>query len=192
MILTCIFVGLVGLYTALAAVADIRLHRIPNYLTVPTAVLGLLFHTVSNRLASMDLAGAYGWPLWYAPAGFAVGFALLFIPWLFGGGGMGDVKLLAALGAWLGPIYMGYAFVVSVFLAAIMALGVLIKVACLEGVTTAKRRYLAKGKSTGQQKQKGKTTTRAMRVLPFAVPVALSTWIVLAWMAIRNGGQLLN
>ena len=183
MTLTIIFVGLVGLYAALAAVADIRLHRIPNYLTVPTALLGLLFHTLFS-----------GWPWWYALAGFAVGFALLFVPWLFGGGGMGDVKLLAALGAWLGPKYMLYAFVVSVFLAAVMALGILIKVACLEGVTTAKRRYLAKGKSTtpGPQGRKGTGAKRAMRVLPFAVPVALSTWIVLAWMAIWKGGELFN
>ena len=33
-----------------------------------------------------------------------MGFGLLFVPWLLGGGGMGDVKLLAALGAWLGSV----------------------------------------------------------------------------------------
>ena len=30
-------------------------------------------------------------------AGFGVGMALLMAPWLLGGGGMGDVKMLAAL-----------------------------------------------------------------------------------------------
>lgn len=35
--------------------------------------------------------------------GLVVGLGLLFIPWMLGGIGGGDVKLLAALGAWLGP-----------------------------------------------------------------------------------------
>ena len=48
-------------------------------------------------------------PLW-ALAGFAVGFSLLIVPWLLGGGGMGDVKMLAALGTWLGPLLVLVAF----------------------------------------------------------------------------------
>ena len=34
-----VFVAAVGIYTALAAVTDARMHRIPNSLTVPAAVL---------------------------------------------------------------------------------------------------------------------------------------------------------
>ena len=181
MILTYIFVSLVGLYTSMAAVADIRLRRIPNFLTVPTALCGLAFHTFTP------------WGIWWSLAGFAVGFGLLFIPWLLGGSGMGDVKLLAALGAWLGPKYMLYAFVASIFLAGVMSLAVLTKVACFEGVMTTKRRYLSKGRSSsGPRKVQGSPPRKAMRVLPFAVPVALSTWIVLAWLTISKQGDLLH
>ena len=177
MVLTYIFVGLVGVYTALAAVVDIRLHRIPNYLTVPTALLGLSFHSFISD-----------WGTLTSLAGFAVGFGLLLLPWLLGGGGMGDVKLLAALGTWLGPTYMLVAFVASIFLAALIALGVLAKVACTKGAATAKRNYL----STGNGDQGNRTKRRKrMRVVPFAVPVAMSTWILLGWL-ITHGGILLS
>ena len=88
-LLDLIFVAGVALYVALAAVLDMREHRVPNYLTVPAALLGLAYHGLMPG----------GWGFGVAAAGFGVGFALLLLPWLFGGGGMGDVKLLAALGA---------------------------------------------------------------------------------------------
>ena len=177
MTLMFVFVALVGIYTASAAVLDARLHRIPNYLTVPTALAGLLFHSLITN-----------WGIVSSLAGFGLGFALLFVPWLLGGSGMGDVKLLAALGAWLGPHYMIYAFVASIFVAAILALGVMIKVSCFEGVSVAKRRFLAKGRSS--KPRSGKTSTpvrKPLRVLPFAVPVAVSTWITLAYLAVFKG-----
>lgn len=167
------FISVVSCYAAAAAVVDIRLHRIPNHLTVPSAVFGLLFHTFFGG----------GWGILLSFAGLAVGFGLLFLPWLLGGSGMGDVKLLAALGAWLGPTHLLYVFVVSVFLAAVLALGVMVKVAATQGVSSVQRNYLAKGRS-------GKQRSRPQRVLPFAVPVALGTWIVLAWLTMSQGGQV--
>ncbi|MBI86209.1 MAG: hypothetical protein CMJ81_23680 [Planctomycetaceae bacterium] len=167
------FISVVSCYAIAAAVVDIRLHRIPNYLTVPAAVFGLLFHTFFEGR----------WGILLSLAGLAVGFGLLLLPWLLGGSGMGDVKLLAALGAWLGPTHLLYVFVVSVFLAAVLALGVMVKVAATKGVSSVQRNYLAKGRS-------GKQRSGPQRILPFAVPVALGTWIVLAWLTMSQGGQV--
>jgi prepilin peptidase CpaA len=76
-----------------ACVTDIRSRRIPNVLTFGAAAAALLFHGFD--------AGIFG--LQAAATGWVVG-AALFLPFfLFGGMGAGDVKLLAALGAWLGP-----------------------------------------------------------------------------------------
>src|SRR6476660_6881099 len=100
MISSSLFVLAVAGYTLAAAVTDIRQRRIPNYLTVPAALAGLLFHSFAPT----------GWGILTSLGGFAVGFGLLLLPWILGGGGMGDVKLLAALGTWLGPLMILPAF----------------------------------------------------------------------------------
>lgn len=162
----------VALLTAIAAVIDYRLHKIPNWLTVSGAVLGLAYHTA---------APAGIGPLW-ALAGFLVGFSLLFLPWLLGGGGMGDVKLLAALGIWLGPMWILVAFGLGAILAACGAMLVLTGSTVHAGVSTTKRRYLAAGAAGDRESPQRKVR----RVLPFAVPMALATWLVLGMLLMRQ------
>ena len=83
----------VGTLLALACISDLRTRRIPNVLTLSAAGGALLFHVATGGWS------AAGWSL----AGLFVG-ALLFFPmFALRGMGAGDVKLLAALGAWLGP-----------------------------------------------------------------------------------------
>jgi prepilin peptidase CpaA len=170
MILSYIFVALVGVYTLTAAVLDFRLHRIPNYLTVPTALAGLAFHMLAPS----------GWGALTSLTGFGVGFALLIVPWLLGGSGMGDVKLLAALGAWLGPRLVLIAFAVSIGAAALIAVCVLSYVAATSGLAQSQRRFLKSRRETTV------AAARPLRVLPFAVPVAMSTWLVLVWVLSRG------
>ena len=76
----------------MACATDLRTSRIPNLLTFSAAAAGLAWHAFG------------GWaPLASALGGLALGL-LLFLPiYLLRGMGAGDVKLLAALGAWLGP-----------------------------------------------------------------------------------------
>ena len=103
----------------LAAVAcgwDLRTRRIPQVLTLGGALAGFAFHVVSS-----------GWDAGVASgAGWAVGIALFFVPFALGGLGAGDVKLLGAIGAWLGPmnvIWVGlYAGVAGGVLAIFVAL----------------------------------------------------------------------
>ncbi len=77
----------------LACVCDVTTRRIPNVLTFSTAAAALVFHGVF----------AAGSGVAYAAGGLVTGL-LLFLPFfLLRGMGGGDVKLLAALGAWVGP-----------------------------------------------------------------------------------------
>ena len=78
---------------ALACACDLRTRRIPNVLTFGAATIALGFH--------FWVSGVNG--LGTSLGGWLVGVALLLAPYALGGMGAGDVKLLGALGAWLGP-----------------------------------------------------------------------------------------
>jgi prepilin peptidase CpaA len=83
------------------AAIDLRTRRVPNWLTFGLAALGLA------------LAVVRGHQLWYAIAGLVLGFALMLPGHILGATGAGDVKLLAALGSWLGPAGTATAFLYS-------------------------------------------------------------------------------
>ncbi len=85
---------IVGLVIAsLACVTDLRTRRIPNALTFGAALAGLLFQFVTGGVDGLGHA-ALGW---------LAGALIFIVPFALRGLGGGDVKLLAALGAWLGP-----------------------------------------------------------------------------------------
>ena len=76
-----------------ASTTDLRNRTVPNWLTYSGVLSGLLWYGATEGLrgAGFSLAGA------------AVGFASLAVFFLMGGMGGGDVKLLAAFGALIGP-----------------------------------------------------------------------------------------
>ena len=76
-----------------ACVSDLRTRRIPNVLTFGAAAAAVVFHSAMNGLEG-GIASLLG---------LIVGAALMLGLYLLGGMGAGDVKLLGALGAWLGP-----------------------------------------------------------------------------------------
>jgi prepilin peptidase CpaA len=77
-----------------ACTTDVRWRRIPNALTFPAAGAAILFHwwVAGSHAAAAALGG------WFVGV-------LLFSPFFIAGGlGAGDLKLLGAVGAWLGPV----------------------------------------------------------------------------------------
>ncbi len=165
-------------FTTIAAAWDLRFRRIPNKLTLPVFFAGWVY-----QIADRGLAG-----LGDAALGFLVGFGILFVLWLIGGGGGGDVKLMGALSVWLGFRLTLLVLATSTFLVLALTVGVVVFNIVTHGLKSTKRRYLATGKLSAKEiRNKAPLPSetvaekRERRVLPFAVPVALATWMVVAW-----------
>ena len=95
---------------------DLKTRKIPNYLTFGAALAGLAYNL-----------GASGWGgLGDGLLGLLLGLGFLILPYIMGGMGAGDVKALAALGAWLGPTGILYLFCYMAIAGGLMSLAVLI------------------------------------------------------------------
>ena len=81
------------LVAVIACAFDLRTRRIPNWLTFGSAAVALGFRFVAGGWSGVE-HGILGW---------ATGVAVLLVPFVLRGMGAGDVKLVGALGAWLGP-----------------------------------------------------------------------------------------
>ncbi|HVW86971.1 MAG TPA: A24 family peptidase [Bryobacteraceae bacterium] len=102
---------LLGILVAIAAIFDIRYRRIPNWLTLAGIVVGFAW----NGLAF----GAPG--LGRAAAGMGLGLLLYFPLYLLRARGAGDVKLLAAAGAIIGPGNCFWLFLLTAILGGLIA-----------------------------------------------------------------------
>ena len=99
-----------------AALIDGWKLKVPNWLT---------FHMVLGGLAFATYTGGSAGLLW-AFAGAVVGLALLLPLHAIGGMGAGDVKLMAGIGAWMGPSLTLGAFVVSAIVGGLMAIAMVV------------------------------------------------------------------
>jgi prepilin peptidase CpaA len=104
-------VWFVSLILVEAAVIDGMKLRVPNWLTFHLVIGGLIY-----------AAWGHGVPgfLW-GLAGVAVGLATLLPLYAIGGMGAGDVKLMAGVGAWVGPVVTLWAFTTSAVVGGLMA-----------------------------------------------------------------------
>lgn len=160
-------IGAVAL-TLVALVWDLRTRRIPNAVTVSAFLAALLFHGIAGGWAGLG----------HALGGFGTGFGLLFILWLVGGGGGGDVKLMGALGAWLGAPLVLIVFLGSAITALVMLLCVFVWQAMSRAGQPAYATAGGKGGRGGQDAAGQMKAAR--RVIPYAVPAAVATWMVAA------------
>ncbi len=97
-------------FLAAALLTDIRFMRIPNWITLPLLVAGLIVQGMMN--------GRQGFLVSICGAG--TGFLLLLIMHLLGAVGAGDVKLFAGIGAWTGMLFTLQVTVYSVLFGAVI------------------------------------------------------------------------
>lgn len=99
-----------------AAVTDLKWNRIYNLQTYPAMACGLVL--------GFAAAGAHGALMSFL--GLVVGVALLFVFYLLGGVGAGDVKLLGAIGALKGASFVLWTMFYTGLVGGAMALAIII------------------------------------------------------------------
>ena len=104
---TSLFVVLV-----IASVSDWRDQKIPNILTLPCFLVAPAYHAWVN-----------GWGgFLFSAGGIGLGIGLLILPYLMGGMGAGDAKLMGAVGGFIGPKAVLYAFAFTAIAGGVYAL----------------------------------------------------------------------
>lgn len=87
----------------IACFTDIRSRRIPNLLVGPFALAGILASCFTHGLTG----------LWSSLGGILLATLVCGVFCFLRGMGMGDLKLCAAVGAWIGPEQLGFALVIT-------------------------------------------------------------------------------
>lgn len=106
-----------GFTLSIAAFTDWREHRIYNKLLGPAFLIALFLSVLTNGWTGLkgSLFGAL------------IGFGILLIPYLLGGMGAGDVKLLAVIGTFGGPHFVVSSFLYGALLGGFISAGLLVR-----------------------------------------------------------------
>ncbi len=157
-----------------AAVIDGRSLRVPNWLTFHFLIGGLVFAfwKGGSALLLSSMAGA------------SIGLLTLLPLYAIGGMGAGDVKLMAGLGAWLGPWLTLTAFVASAVTGSVLALGMMAYSGELYGhlaMTQFISREVLTVRNPVVLAERAAERKFRMLLLPYAIPIALGSIAYFAW-----------
>jgi prepilin peptidase CpaA len=161
-----------------AAITDVWKYKVHNLLTIPLLLSGLVYHGVTE-----------GWEGFGSSVlGSLSGFAILIGFYVLGGMGAGDVKLMTALGAWLGVLLTVCLFLASAVAAGIYALALILFYGrpgeTWNNLLIVCHRLALLGRYLGCEDRleaEVNAPDRRRRVIPFAAMMALGLVALLAW-----------
>lgn len=164
-----------------AAITDLRSHRIPNLLTFTALAGGLVCAVAIGGFGGL-VDSVFGCLLLATP------FVLLFV---FAGGGAGDAKLMGALGAWLGIANGIVALVAVIAAGAVIGLSYALSknrlTRVLKRVGYIGSRWMLEALFTGRVRRVGASTTgqEEMLAMPYGLSifagVSVAATAVLIW-----------
>ena len=158
----------------LAAFFDIRHRKIPNLLTFPAVLVGLSFHVSTGGLQG----------LFFSLKGLGIGFVLL-IPFYAGGGmGAGDVKLMAAVGAFVGTLQVLKIFLLTAVFGGVYALVLMVA----RGTLLMELRFVTlmlgqavSGGGLGALRTRVNTREGMHYTVPYGLAIAVGTGLSFFW-----------
>lgn len=147
--------------------------RVPNWLNALLLSAGIAMQCWHSEGAGLKVA----------LGGALVGFGVLIGPWIIHGMGAGDVKLMAAIGAWFGPVMTLWAFAVGAGVGGAMAVVMIVcsgrtRHACVNMTTIMVKMSNPAHWFTdfGGAKSFGETS----QLLPYGIPLTIGSIAVLA------------
>ena len=175
----------------LAAVwTDVKSRRIPNRLVLLGMVSGLLLNIVLPQGYGFisALPGALG--LWKALAGLGLGFTIMFPMYILRAMGAGDVKLMAMVGAFLGPNAIIGAILVTFIVGGVLSLVVVLRKGTF-GLLIDNLRTMLMGSFIKSTVLHELPTIDAASVsagkMPYGVAIALGTF---TYIVLEHGGHM--
>lgn len=175
-----------------AAYSDTKRAIVPNKLVVTTLAVGVILNLIRGVWQV-----AVGHPTWlfgttdnlwlgvldgflFGLIGFAAGFGVFFVVWMFGLMGGGDMKLFSALGGWVGVLHLGLTWLLSVGVLILWTLAKVMAKGIRPGRVQASIKQLQKANEVAReaaQKPGGSGKLRVTYSFPIAVAVLLlSLW----------------
>ncbi len=158
-----IYLSAAVLCALIASIHDLRSRRIPNLLTGPAILFGLLLHLALGGPAQLGLS---------ALGGIAAG-GIFLVFFLAGGMGAGDVKLMAAVGCLAGTAYLVQVMIATVLVGAVMGIGLALYRGKLGqtvlNVVSLMRHHRSEGLSAHPELN---VNNAAGLRLPYALPIA--------------------
>jgi prepilin peptidase CpaA len=173
-------IATVVVLVALSAAIDVRVRRIPNLVSAPAIVAGLALNAL--------YFGAEG--LGASLAGLLAATAVLVPPFALGGIGGGDVKMMGAVGALLGPRLALAGMALGMMLGGVLMAAHLARRGRLSETLARTGAMFATAATTGSlaplRVPAGRPGTVA---LPYSVPLGVGT---LAALVLRASGRLVS
>lgn len=170
-------VWVVTITLIVAAIIDGMKLKVPNWITFPMIASGWIYCAAFSPYAGWEGLGL-------SLFGTAVGLAVLMPAYAVGGMGAGDVKLMAGIGAWVGPTVTLYAFAVSAIVGGVIAVIMVLSQGAwhkhknqfwsiLSEFATVKNPEVLAGIAAERKPR--------MFLLPYGIPIAIGTIAYFAW-----------
>ncbi|MEM7457589.1 MAG: A24 family peptidase [Planctomycetota bacterium] len=172
-------IWVVTAFVIYAAYIDGKELRVPNAITFPMIIAGWIYSMIAFGIDGQGALTGLGWSL----AGTAVGLATLLPFYAIGGMGAGDVKMMAAIGAWVYCSTTFYAFCVSAVVGAILAVVMIMRSG------NSKKHWnqfffianeIMTVRNPDQLSAIAAERKSSMQLLPYGIPIAIGTVIYFA------------